>query len=228
MPGIEKDAPRPGRKPAVSPETVQEIILKTTCEKPPNATHRSRRTMAAAAGVSASTVGRLWRAHGLKPHRVKTFKLSNDPRFAEKLDDIVGLCLNPPAHALVLSLDEKSQIQALDRTQPGLPLKKGRGQPMTHDYKRNGSRFGTEEKCINHFERIRWPEGVVCPKCNGTKTFRYESPGKTDKVRYLRGCSTCKHRFSVTVGSIFHDSHLPHQVVPGHLHDLLGQARRLR
>ena len=107
--------------------------------EPSNATHWSRRTMAAAAGVSASTAGRIWRAHGLKPHRVKTFKLSNDPRFAEKLDDIVGLYLNPPEHALVLSLDEKSQIQALDRTQPGLPLKKGRGQTMTHDYKRNGT-----------------------------------------------------------------------------------------
>ncbi len=95
--------------------------------------------MAAEAGVSASTVGRIWRVHGLKPHRVKTFKLSNDPRFAEKLDDLVGLYLNPPEHALVLSLDEKSQIQALDRTQPGLPLKKGRGQTMTHDYKRNGT-----------------------------------------------------------------------------------------
>jgi transposase len=95
--------------------------------------------MAAEAGVSASTVGRIWRAHGLKPHRVKTFKLSNDPRFAEKLDDIVGLYLHPPEHALVLSLDEKSQIQALDRSQPGLPLKKGRGQTMTHDYKRHGT-----------------------------------------------------------------------------------------
>ncbi len=137
--GIAKDAPRPGRKPAVSKQKVQQIIHKTTREKPSNATHWSRRTMAAAAGVSASTVGRIWRAHGLKPHRVKTFKLSNDPRFAEKLDDIVGLYLNPPEHALVLSLDEKSQIQALDRTQPGLPLKKGRGQTMTHDYKRNGT-----------------------------------------------------------------------------------------
>ncbi len=137
--GIEKDAPRPGRTPAVSDEKVQQIIHKTTREKPANATHWSTRTMAAEAGVSASTVSRIWRAHGLKPHRVKTFKLSNDPRFAEKLDDIVGLYLNPPEHAIVLSLDEKSQIQALDRTQPGLPLKKGRGQTMTHDYKRNGT-----------------------------------------------------------------------------------------
>ncbi len=137
--GIEKDAPRPGRTPAVSAEKVQQIVHKTTRETPANATHWSRRTMAAEAGVSASTVGRIWRAHGLKPHRVKTFKLSNDPRFAEKLDDIVGLYLNPPEHAVVLCLDEKSQIQALDRGQPGLPLKKGRGQTMTHDYKRNGT-----------------------------------------------------------------------------------------
>jgi transposase len=137
--GIEKDAPRSGRKPTVSARKVQHIIRKTTCETPPNATHWSRRTMAAEVGVSASTVGRIWRAHGLKPHRVKTFKLSNDPRFAEKLDDIIGLYLNPPEHALVLCLDEKSQIQALDRTQPGLPLKKGRGQTLTHDYKRNGT-----------------------------------------------------------------------------------------
>ena len=90
-------------------------------------------------GISDSSVGRIWRAHGLKPHRVESFKVSNDPTFAEKLDAIVGLYLNPPEHALVLSVDEKSQIQALDRTQPGLPLKKGRGATMTHDYKRNGT-----------------------------------------------------------------------------------------
>ena len=95
--------------------------------------------MARAAGVSEATVRRIWRAHGLKPHRVRSFKLSNDPQFAEKLEAIVGLYLNPPEHALVLSLDEKSQIQALDRTQPGLPLKRGRGQTMTHDYKRHGT-----------------------------------------------------------------------------------------
>ena len=95
--------------------------------------------MAKEVGISEASVRRIWKAHGLKPHRTATFKLSNDPRFAEKLEDIVGLYLNPPEHALVLSLDEKSQIQALDRTQPGLPLKKGRGQTMTHDYKRNGT-----------------------------------------------------------------------------------------
>src|SRR5438034_11095782 len=135
--GIEKDAPRPGRKPKLSAARVEEIVRKTTQETPSQATHWSTRSMARAAGVSEATVRRIWRAHGLKPHRVRSFKLSNDPQFAEKLEEIVGLYLNPPEHALVLSLDEKSQIQALDRTQPGLPLKKAKGQTMTHDYKRH-------------------------------------------------------------------------------------------
>src|SRR5213596_2804306 len=137
--GIEKDAPRPGRKPKLSAARVEEIVRKTTQETPSQATHWSTRSMARAAGVSEATVRRIWRAHGLKPHRVRSFKLSNDPQFAEKLEEIVGLYLNPPEHALVLSLDEKSQIQALDRTQPGLPLKSGRCQTMTHDYKRHGT-----------------------------------------------------------------------------------------
>ena len=137
--GLEKDAPRPGRPALISAVKIQEVVTKTTLELPSNATHWSTRTMAAAAGLSEASVRRIWRAHGLKPHVVESFKLSNDPRFAEKLEDIVGLYLNPPEHALVLSLDEKSQIQALDRTQPGLPLKPGRGQTMTHDYKRHGT-----------------------------------------------------------------------------------------
>jgi transposase len=137
--GIVKDAARPGRKPKLSVQRIQEIVRKTTQEKPPQATHWSTRTMASAAGVSPAMIGRIWRQHGLKPHRVKQFKLSNDPRFAEKVEDIVGLYLNPPEHALVLCVDEKSQIQALDRTQPGLPLKKGRCGTMTHDYKRHGT-----------------------------------------------------------------------------------------
>jgi transposase len=114
-------------------------VRKTTREKPANATHWSTRLMAAAAGVSEASVRRIWHAHGLKPHLVETFKISNDPQFAEKLEAIVGLYLNPPEHAIVLCADEKSQIQALDRTQPGLPLKRGRGSTMTHDYKRNGT-----------------------------------------------------------------------------------------
>src|SRR6266702_509846 len=115
------------------------VVEKTTQEKPPDATHWSTRSMAHAVSMSEATVRRIWHKHGLKPHVVKTFKLSNDPQFIERLEDIVGLYLNPPEHALVLSIDEKSQIQALDRTQPGLPLKKGRGATMTHDYKRNGT-----------------------------------------------------------------------------------------
>jgi transposase len=137
--GLLEDAPRSGRKPTIDAEKVAQVVAKTTQSKPANATHWSRRTMAHAVGISDSSVGRIWRVHGLKPHRVESFKISNDPDFAEKLDDIVGLYLNPPEHALVLSVDEKSQIQALDRTQPGLPIKKGRGQTMTHDYKRNGT-----------------------------------------------------------------------------------------
>jgi transposase len=115
------------------------IVKLTTSSKPENATDWSTRSMAERTGVSESTVRRIWRAHGLKPHLSRTFKVSNDPHFAEKLADVVGLYLNPPEHGIVLSVDEKSQIQALDRTQPGLPLKKGRCGTMTHDYKRNGT-----------------------------------------------------------------------------------------
>jgi transposase len=137
--GIEKDAPRSGRLPSLPPGLVRKIVRKTTQETPTDATHWSTRSMAAAVGVSASTVRRVWRRHGLKPHRVRTFKLSNDRRFLEKMEDVIALYLNPPEHALVLCVDEKSQIQALDRTQPGLPLKKGRCGTMTHDYKRHGT-----------------------------------------------------------------------------------------
>lgn len=137
--GIEKDAPRAGRKASVREKKEAEIVRKTTQETPPGATHWSTRTMAAAVGVSKATVQRVWRDNGLKPHRTKTFKVSNDPQFAEKLVDVVGLYLNPPEHALVLSCDEKSQIQALDRTQKSLPMFPGRLGTMTHDYKRHGT-----------------------------------------------------------------------------------------
>ena len=138
-PGIERDAHRPGRKPKITKAKVKEIVRMTTVERPAGATHWSTRSMATAAGVSEASVRRIWHAHGLKPHVVSTFKVSNDKRFVEKLEDVVGLYLNPPEHALVLCCDEKSQIQALDRTQPGLPLKRGRAQTMTHDYKRHGT-----------------------------------------------------------------------------------------
>lgn len=135
--GLLKDAPRSGRKPSVRSKMEAEIIRKTTQEKPPNATHWSLRTMAKEVGVSRSTVQRVWRDNHLKPHRVKTFKVSNDPKFAEKLVDVVGLYLNSPEHALVLSCDKKTQIQALDRTQKSLPIFPGRCETMTHDYRRH-------------------------------------------------------------------------------------------
>ena len=124
--GLEKDAPRPGRTPNITPSAVARVVRMTTQEKPPNATLWSTRTMARAAGISKASVGRIWQRYGLKPHRVETFKVSRDPQFSEKLEAIVGLYLNPPEHALVLCCDEKTQMQALDRTQPVLPLKKGR------------------------------------------------------------------------------------------------------
>ncbi len=137
--GLLKDAPRPGRTPSITAEVVDAVVAKTTQCTPANATHWSTRSMARVTGISEASVRRIWHSHGLKPHRVESFKVSNDPDFAAKLEDVVGLYLNPPEHALVLSVDEKSQIQALDRTQPGLPMKKGRGATMTHDYKRNGT-----------------------------------------------------------------------------------------
>ena len=137
--GLEKDAPRGGRPPKARDDLVRRIIEMTTQQKPANATHWSTRTLAEALGTNRSLVNRVWRANGLKPHLCHTFKVSNDPHFAEKLIDVVGLYLDPPEHALVLCVDEKSQIQALDRTQKSLPIYPGRCATMTHDYKRNGT-----------------------------------------------------------------------------------------
>ena len=134
-----KVRPGRGRKPSIGPEKVQAIVHATLHQKPEGETHWSCRSMARAQGVSHATVQKIWAARGLRPHRTETFKLSTDPRFEEKLVDVVGLYLNPPEHAIVLSMDEKSQIQALDRTQPSLPIKPGRAGTMTHDYKRNGT-----------------------------------------------------------------------------------------
>ena len=135
--GLEKDTPRGGRP--ANHALARKIVEHTTQCKPTNATHWSTNSLAKVLGTSRSTVWRVWRANGLKPHLTRTFKVSNDPRFVEKLIDVVGLYLDPPERALVFCVDEKSQIQALDRTQPGLPLKKGRCGTMTHDYKRNGT-----------------------------------------------------------------------------------------
>jgi transposase len=139
VPGILRDAPRPGRKKTLPPEKVQLVVDATLHSRPPGQTHWSIREMAKAQGLSRMAVQRIWKQHNLQPHRLKTFKLSRDKHFVEKLRDVVGLYLSPPEKALVLCVDEKSQIQALDRTQPGLPLKKGRCGTMTHDYKRHGT-----------------------------------------------------------------------------------------
>jgi transposase len=155
---LEKDAPRPGRTRTITDATVKRVIEKTTRETPDNATQWSTRTMAVAVGLSEASVRRIWHAHGLKPHLVRTFKVSNDPQFAEKLEAIVGLYLSPPEHAIVLCVDEKSQIQALDRTQPGLPLKKGRCGTMTHDYKRNGT--------ATLFAALNTLDGTVISMCD--------------------------------------------------------------
>ena len=138
--GLLRDKTRPSRIPKLSDEKVAEVIRRTQEEAPPDGgTHWTVRAMAAATGVSRAKVHVIWREAGLVPHRWRQFKLSNDPAFAEKVEDVVGLYVDPPEHAVVLSIDEKSQIQALDRTQPGLPMKRGRLGTMTHDYKRNGT-----------------------------------------------------------------------------------------
>jgi len=155
--GIEKDAPRGGRPANGRSQIERQIIDKTTREKPRNATHWSSRALAREVGTSHQTVQRVWKANGLKPHRTRSFKLSNDPHFEEKLIDVVGLYLNPPERALVFSADEKSQIQALDRTQPGLPLKRGRCGTMTHDYKRHGT--------TTLFAAMEILEGKVISQC---------------------------------------------------------------
>ena len=171
--GLLKDATRPPRVKPLLPETIAKIVDTTLHSTPPGGTHWSVRKMAKASGVSPSAVQRIWKAHGLKPHLTKSFKLSRDPHFNEKVADIVGLYLDPPERALVLSVDEKSQIQALDRTQPGLPMKKGRAGTMTHDYKRHGvtTLFAALDvasgkvigECMNrhrHQEFIRFPRTI--------------------------------------------------------------------
>ncbi len=155
--GLAKDAPRPGRKPRVSAATVRAVVEATLHTTPPAATHWSTRSLARAQHLSPATIQRIWKRHRLQPHRVETFKLSRDKQFVEKLQDVVGLYLNPPDKALVLCVDEKSQIQALDRTQPGLPMKPGRCGTMTHDYKRNGT------TCL--FAALNVLEGKVIGTC---------------------------------------------------------------
>ena len=137
--GLLRDKTRPPGTPRLPLDAAERVVALTLCDPPGETTHWTGRLMAKVAGVGLTSVQRIWKAHGLAPHRIRAFKLSNDPKFAAKVRDIVGLYVDPPAHAVVLSVDEKSQIQVLDRTQPGLPMKKGRAGTMTHDYKRHGT-----------------------------------------------------------------------------------------
>jgi transposase len=155
--GLARDKTRRSRIPPLSAEVQASVVAATQTAPPGETTHWTSGAMAEHAGISVSSVQRIWRKHGLQPHRTRLFKLSNDPQFAEKLIDIVGLYVAPPAHAVVLSIDEKSQIQALDRTQPGLPMKKGRCGTMTHDYKRNGT--------TTLFAALNVLDGTVIGRC---------------------------------------------------------------
>lgn len=155
--GLLRDKTRPSRIPPLPTETAERVVALTLAEPPGETRHWTADGMAEVVGISASSVRRIWRAHGLQPHRIRRFKFSNDPRFAAKLRDVVGLYVDPPAHAVVLSVDEKSQIQALDRTQAGLPLKRGRCGTMTHDYLRNGT--------TTLFAALDVLEGTVIGRC---------------------------------------------------------------
>jgi transposase len=169
--GLAEDAPHGRSSRRIQDKVTKAIVEATLHTTPPGATHWSTRTMATKFGVSNATICRIWNAHGLQPHRVETFKLSKDKRFVEKLTDVVGLYLNPPNKALVLCVDEKSQVQALDRTQPGLPMKKGRCGTMTHDYKRNGT------TCL--FAALNVLEGTVIGSC-------YPRHRNEEFLRFLR------------------------------------------
>jgi transposase len=155
--GLLRDKTRPSRIPPLGPEVAERVIALTLGPPPGEVTHWTASAMAKVSGISGSSVQRIWRSHGLQPHRMRQFKLSTDPNFAEKIRDIVGLYVDPPAHAVVLSVDEKSQIQALDRTQPGLPLKRGRCGTMTHDYKRHGT--------TTLFAALNVLDGTVIGRC---------------------------------------------------------------
>lgn len=183
MAGLTHDAPRPGRLPRIPARKVRAIVEATLHTTPLGATHWSTRTMADAQGVSEATVRRIWKQHGLKPHLSKTFKLSRDPQFVEKLYDVVGLYLNPPDKSLVLSVDEKSQIQALDRTQPGLPMKKGRCGTRTHDYKRHGT--------TTLFAALNLLDGNVIGDCLPRHRHRSSSGSSRRLTPRLRPISIC-------------------------------------
>ena len=169
--GLLRDKTRPSRIPPLGADVAERVVALTLSDPPAAATHWTGAMMAKEAAISVSSVQRIWRAHGLAPHRVQQFKLSNDPDFVAKLRDVVGLYVDPPAHAIVLSVDEKSQIQALDRTQPGLPMKKGRAGTMTHDYKRHGT--------TTLFAALDVLEGKVIERCMSAIATRSSSASST-------------------------------------------------
>ena len=174
--GLLRDKTRPGGKKPLSRKVRLKVLAKTANAMPANATHWSRASMAAEIGISPSSVGRIWAEAGLKPHLVRRFKISNDPQFEEKVTDVVGLYMNPPDRALVLCIDEKSQIQALDRTQPGLPLKKGRAATMTHDYKRHGT--------TTLFAALDVKSGIVIGECRPRHRAK-------EFIRFLKRIDRC-------------------------------------
>jgi transposase len=174
--GLLRDKTRPPGKMPLSAAVKRKVLAKTGSQTPPNATHWSVRSMATAAGISHTSVQRIWAEAGLKPHLVRRFKISNDPQFEEKVTDVVGLYLNPPDRALVLCVDEKSQIQALDRTQPGLPLKKGRAATMTHDYKRHGT--------TTLFAALDVKSGLVIGECQARHRAK-------EFIRFLKRIDRC-------------------------------------
>jgi len=192
--GLRRDKTRPSRIPPLGAQIAERVIGLTQQDPPGETTHWTAGMMAKAAGISVSSVQRIWRTHGLQPHRVRQFKLSTDPQFVSKLRDIVGLYVDPPAHAIVLSVDEKSQIQALDRTQPGLPMKKGRAGTMTHDYKRHGT--------TTLFAALDVLDGKVIGRC--MQRHRHQ-----EFIRFLNTIEA-----EVPVGKIVHvilDNYGPHK-----------------
>src|SRR5271154_2787282 len=213
LPSLWEIAPGRGRKATYQPERIKAVIDATLQSKPTGMTHWSCRLMAANQGISKSTVSTLWRSHNIKPHRTKTFKLSRDPKFLQKLTDVVGLYLNPPDQAIVLCVDEKSQIQALNRTQPGLPLKKGRCGTMTHDYKRNGT--------TTLFAALDVLQGKVIGECykrhrhqeflKFLRRLNREFPGKTPLHLVMDNYGTHKHP-KVQAWLKGHPRFLPHFV----------------
>jgi transposase len=211
--GIWDVAPGRGRKPTYGMDKIAAVVEATLQTKPEGMTHWSCRTLAQSQKIGKSTVNNIWRAHNLQPHRTETFKLSRDPKFLEKMTDVVGLYLNPPQQAIVLCVDEKSQIQALDRTQPGLPIKKGRCGTMTHDYKRNGT--------TTLFAALETLEGKVVGECHSRhrhqeflkflRRLDTEFPGKVPLHLIMDNYGTHKHA-KVKAWMKQHPRFVPHLV----------------